>query len=329
MTFPIIDISDLIQPGKDSSVVVKKLHDACRESGFFYIIGHGINQTLQKNLEKVSWQFFNQPLEEKLKLDMKQGGRAWRGYFPLEAELTSGKPDLKEGLYFGEELSLDHPMVRDRVPFHGMNLFPEIPRFAELVLEYFNVMAALGQKLMQGIAISLKLDADYFHTALMKQPLQLFRIFHYPTPKKSIDPSSQWGVGAHTDYGMLTILKQDTTGGLQVYTKGEWVEAPCIADSFVCNIGDMLDLLTGGYYRSTPHRVLNNTGHGRLSYPFFVDLDFNARPRPIDLSHLEHTSSEEYQRWDEIKLQAFSGRYGDYLTDKVSKVFPQLKDQVL
>ena len=83
-----------------------------------------------------------------------------------------------------------------------------------------------------------------------------------------------WGVGEHTDYGLLTILRQDDTGGLQVKSRSGWMDAPPIPGSFVCNIGDMLDRLTRGMYRSTPHRVLNMSKRSRLSFPFFFDPEF-------------------------------------------------------
>ena len=106
----------------------------------------------------------------------------------------------------------------------------------------------------------------------------LFRIFHYP-PQPADDDG--WGVGEHTDYGLLTLLAQDANAGLQVRTPGGWVDAPPIPGTFVCNIGDMLDRLTGGYYRSTPHRVRNLTGRERLSFPFFFDPDFTAEVPPL------------------------------------------------
>ena len=91
------------------------------------------------------------------------------------------------------------------------------------------------------------------------------------------------GVGEHTDYGLLTILRQDMSGGLEVKTKSGWVAAPPIPNSFVCNIGDMLDRMTGGRYLSTPHRVRNLAGHNRLSFPFFFDPNFSAEVRPIKI----------------------------------------------
>ena len=260
---------------------------------------------------------------------MSKGGKAWRGYFPVGTELTSGTPDLKEGLYFGEELSAQDPRVQAGLPLHGENLFPDINGFAEVVLDYFNQMTRLGQQLMRGIALSLGFKPTFFEEYYMLNPLKLFRIFHYPAPVKNPDRQASWGVGEHTDYGVLTILKQDDTGGLQVFTKDQWIEAPYIENTFVCNIGDMLDLMTGGYYRSTPHRVISNALKGRLSFPFFYDLDFDCHPGAINLAHLGHSKPKEFHRWDQATLQAFEGSYGEYLINKVSKVFPELRDNML
>jgi isopenicillin N synthase-like dioxygenase len=134
-------------------------------------------------------------------------------------------------------------------------------------------MTALGHLLMAGLARSLELDENYFAERLTGNPLTLFRIFNYPA---TVNRQESWGVGEHTDYGVLTILKQDEAGGLQVKSKSRWIDAPPLDGSFICNIGDMLDRLTGGLYRSTPHRVQNPSPHDRLSFPFFFDPNFNA-----------------------------------------------------
>jgi isopenicillin N synthase-like dioxygenase len=94
----------------------------------------------------------------------------------------------------------------------------------------------------------------------------------------------------------------------------------------VCNIGDMLDRLTGGWYRSTPHRVRNLSGHGRLSFPFSLDPGFSAEVPPLPG---RAAGNDGRRRWDGQDLRAFSGSYGDYLIEKVSKVFPQLRGDVL
>ena len=122
-SLPIVDISPLVSGGADTRAVAAQIREACRRYGFFYIVGHGVDDSLQSKLQRLSRQFFAQPLEKKLAIRMELGGLAWRGYFPVGGELTSGKPDLKEGLYFGAELAGDHPKVAAKIPLHGRNLF--------------------------------------------------------------------------------------------------------------------------------------------------------------------------------------------------------------
>ncbi|MGH8567456.1 MAG: isopenicillin N synthase family dioxygenase, partial [Gammaproteobacteria bacterium] len=204
--------------------VAAQIGQACRERGFFYVLGHGVDERLQQRLEHLSRQFFAQPLDRKIEIRMALGGRAWRGYFPVGGELTSGRPDLKEGLYFGAELDDDHPLVRAGTPMHGRNLFPpQIPRFRETVLGYIAAMTELGHWLMEGVALSLGLEASYFADRYTKDPLILFRIFHYPRDTRPAEQEPGWGVGEHTDYGVLTILKQDHAGGLQVKSGSRWI----------------------------------------------------------------------------------------------------------
>ena len=325
---PIIDIHPLISR-TDPQSVAHQIREACTAFGFFYIAGHGISETLQQDLEHFSKAFFAQPEAIKMKIRMELGGRAWRGYFPVGDELTSGKPDLKEGIYFGTELQEDHPKVQANLPMHGRNLFPDdMPEFRQTVLKYMEALTLLGHQLMEGLSLSLGLEADYFNRRYTSDPLTLFRIFHYPAQDSPSENNPQWGVGEHTDYGVLTILKQDNTGGLQVKSGAQWIEAPPIPNTFVCNIGDMLDRMTGGFYRSTPHRVQNQSNHGRLSYPFFFDPNFDAPIEPVDLSQIHTTVDDKALRWDGQSVHEFKGTYGDYILGKVSKVFPQLTKEV-
>jgi len=319
---PIIDISDL-KNGVDPALVARQIHDACINVGFFYIMEHGISEGLQTDLENASKEFFQLTESEKMAIRMELAGKAWRGYFPVGNELTSGKPDLKEGIYFGEQLPDDDERVTSGMPLHGQNLFPERPsQLRSVVLRYIDEMTQLGHTLMRGISLSFGRDPDFMHRIYTSDPLVLFRIFHYPAQKKqSMD---QWGVGEHTDYGLLTILKQDDAGGLQVKSRHGWIDAPPVEGTFICNIGDMLDRLTGGYYRSTPHRVLNTSGRGRLSYPFFFDPGMHAVLKPIAIDSRESIEDDSVSRWDKASVHAFDGTYGDYLLGKVSKVFPEL-----
>ena len=320
---PIVDVAPLVHGSEDRARVALELGRACREYGFFYVIGHGVDDSLVKKLEHASREFFDQPLATKLDIAMSRGGKAWRGYFPVGGELTSGRPDQKEGIYFGTELSSDHPRVMAGTPMHGPNLFPiHPPELRKLVLSYMDALTRLGHALMAGLSLSLGLEESYFASRYTANPLILFRIFNYPPVRAGDD---LYGVGEHTDYGLLTILEQDMSGGLEIKMGSRWIDAPPVEQSFVCNLGDMLDRMTGGRYLSTPHRVRNPAQHDRLSFAFFFDPDFEAVVEPI--VGVVHDNKAE--RWDHASVHEFHGTYGDYLLGKVSKVFPQLRREVL
>jgi isopenicillin N synthase-like dioxygenase len=313
-SLPVIDIS---LPGDGPA---RAIEAACRDTGFFYVTGHGIPPKLLADLDAAGRAFFALPEAEKMRISMDRGGRAWRGYFPVGGELTSGRPDLKEGIYFGTELPDGHPRVRAGLPLHGRNLFPEgVPALRPAVLSYLDALTGVAQDVLRLVARSLDLPADYFAAGYTAEPTVLFRIFHYPPSPPDGD---DWGVGQHTDYGLLTLLAQDANGGLQVRTPGGWIDAPPVPGTFVCNIGDMLERLTGEWYRSTLHRVRNVSGNERLSYPFFFDPDFRAEVPP--LPGRARTTAAGQPRWDGADPVAFTGTYGDYLTAKVAKVFPEL-----
>src|SRR5262249_33172183 len=160
---PVIDVSELGAGGPTARRVAEELGAACRESGFFYVVRHSVDAALQSRLRELSREFFAQDLQAKLAIRMALGGRAWRGYFRVGDELTSGKPDKKEGLYFGAELAADDPRVLAGTPLHGPNLFPAEPAgLRGAVLEYMTALTGLGHRLTAGLALSLGLEESYF-----------------------------------------------------------------------------------------------------------------------------------------------------------------------
>ena len=189
------------------------------------------------------------------------------------------------------------------------------------MLRWIDEVGAVGQALLRGIALGLGIDRDWFETHLTADPTVLFRIFHYPP-----GDTASWGVGEHTDYGLVTLLAQDHHGGLQVRTRGEWVDVPADPYVFVVNIGDMLERMTHGLYRSNPHRVRNLSGQDRLSFPLFLDPSWDARVTPLPEAALAGAvpAPDAAERWDGRSVHAWDGTYGDYLTAKVAKVFPDL-----
>ncbi|MCU1353525.1 MAG: iron oxidase [Acidimicrobiales bacterium] len=339
-----IDVGPLVSGHGDAPAVGHAIDRACRQDGFFYITGHGVDEAGQRRLEQAAWAFFGQPDDAKAAIAMHHGGRAWRGWFPPGGELTSGAPDRKEGLYFGAELGPDDPRVAAGLALHGPNLFPDHPpELRPAVLDHIAALTRLGHALARGLALGLGLDEAWFDRQLTADPLVLFRIFHYPAADHRFWRSKpaggagslrqnakgqEWGVGEHTDYGLLTILRQDDVGGLQVRSRAGWIDVPPIPGTFVCNIGDMLDRMTGGRYRSTPHRVKAAGPVGRLSFPFFFDPGWDAQVHPIPLPG-SPPPDDAATRWDRSSVHALEGTYGEYLLAKVSKVFPALRAQAL
>lgn len=328
---PIIDIAPLRGGASDIAQIGAALDRACCEFGFFYVTGHGIGPDLSARMMALGREFFALPLGEKMAIAMTRGGRAWRGYFPVEGELTSGRPDLKEGIYLGTELGPDDTRVRAGLPMLGMNLYPALAGFRETLLAYMDEVTATGQLLLSGIAVGLGLEKDYFLERYTRDPTVLFRIFNYP-PSHASTEDDKIGVGEHTDYGLLTLLRQDDAGGLEIWHQDRWLAATPVPDSFVCNVGDMLERLTAGRYVSALHRVRNVSTRDRISMPLFLDPSFDAELAPIEVLAPDPTAAgrrRHGRRWDGTDLATVSGHYGDYLLSKVSKVFPQLRAKVL
>ncbi len=330
MTLPVIDVSALVD-GTAPDAVAAEIDRACRDTGFFYAVGHGVPARIQTQLAELAREFFARPEEEKARIAMRHGGRAWRGWFPLGGELTSGVADCKEGLYFGDELATDDPRVRAGLPLHGPNLFPARPAgLRDAVLDYMRAVTDVGHRLLRGISRALGLDEGWFDRNLTAAPTMLFRIFRYPPllDHAPEDAPAAWSVGEHTDYGLLTILAQDAVGGLEVRAPDGWIAVPPVPDAFVVNLGDMLERMTAGRYRSTPHRVRNTSSQDRLAFPLFLDpaWDVEVLPVPTDATR---DVERDADRWDGASVHDWSGTYGDYLLAKVAKVFPALIDDVV
>jgi len=274
-SLPVIDISGLASSNDaDRKAVAEALRAACIDKGFFYCAGHGIPQGLMDAVFSETRALFAQSPEEKLELEKSKRSKANRGYEVLGGQtLEAGAaPDRKEGYYIGLEMPQNHPLVAAGRFNRGPNVWPQnLPGFRPTMLAYYAAMQALGERLMQGIALSLDLPENHFDGYEI-EPLSTLRLLHYP-PQRPDAAKDEKGAGAHTDWGAITLLMQDDVGGLQVFDKKaeSWIHAEPISGAFVVNLGDAMARWTNDLYKSTLHRVVNASGRERYSVPFFYD----------------------------------------------------------
>ncbi len=196
------------------------------------------------------------------------------GYVPEGEEVfADGKIDKKEAY----DVNLDGPPDDGHTPMTGPTLWPELAGFEARVSAYYQAVAALARRMFGAFALALDLPEDHFAPFLTAPPSQL-RLIHYPFDPHA--PPDQQGIGAHTDYECFTILGC-TAPGLEVLNgEGTWIDAPPVPDSFVINIGDMLEAWTNGEFVATSHRV-RKVGEERYAFPFFATCDYWTVVEPL------------------------------------------------
>lgn len=272
---PVIDVSGLAGGEAAARRVAAEIGAACREVGFFYIVGHPVPGALRKAVFAKAAEFFALPEAAKRAVLYTASGN--RGYVPIRGEaLDPTRPaDLKEAFNIGLDLPSDDPDLLAGRGFRAVNLWPDLAGFRDTMLDYFGACHALGRLLHRAFALDLGLDADFFEDKL-DRPMAVLRLLHYP-PAPGQAEAGQLGAGEHTDYGCVTLLATDGVGGLEVRTRGgDWLAAPHVPGSFVCNIGDCLMRWTNDIYVSTPHRVVSPAGRERFSVAFFLDPNPDA-----------------------------------------------------
>ena len=281
---PVVDIAGLYSADAgERQRVADAIGEACRRSGFLYVSNHPIPESTIEGAHAAMRDFFDLPLEEKMRLDIDTIQRH-RGYVPLGGLYAdpTARADLQEGYEISLELPADDPDYLAGNLMLGPNVWPDeaLPGFRSAVYGYYEEVLALGRVMFKAFALSLGLEEDFFE-AVTDRPMGQLRLIYYPKPDGPVE-ADRIGIGAHSDYECFTILWQDQTGGLQVDNRdGDWVEAPPIPGSFVINVGDMMMRWTNDEFVSTPHRVINSSSRKRYSMPFFFGANFDTIVEPL------------------------------------------------
>jgi isopenicillin N synthase-like dioxygenase len=277
---PIIDLSDRSSSFDDKAHIIR---DAAHKHGFFAVIGceEFVSQELTLKHQRLQEAFFALPLDKKMeiKVNASHCGYTRIGEETLDVE-SSTCGDLREGLYFRmpENCIKEHPL-------QGTNQWPsenDIPEYRKTVDDYIGGLSALGFHLLKLCAVALGFEENVFEK-YFTEPLLTLRPLLYQD-KASNEAAGEFAAGKHTDYGFLTILYAPQPG-LQIWQDGPewegWVDIQPLTEGFVINVGDMLEHFTGGFMKSTVHRVVNHRGYKRFSCPFFFEPDYHAQIVPL------------------------------------------------
>ena len=288
---PVIDLAPIISGDSGAKTqAAMELGSAAQTLGFAVVAGHGIDPLIGTALRDTALRFFDLPLEEKMAIRRPKNDQN-RGYIPYGEETLvrmaggDSPPDYKEVFAIGPDSVPDEPYFTGpgSYPSFAPNLWPATPEnLRPRMLAYWKSMETLMRIIAEALAISLSLPGDTFADLLDRTHTSQLRLLHYPTIGRDVAPG-QLRAGAHTDVGMMTILRNDPVpGGLQIKMRdGSWVDAPAVDDSYILNIGDLLMRWSNDRFVSTAHRVvLPPVGTGedsrRLSIGFFVGPRYNA-----------------------------------------------------
>lgn len=334
-TFTEIPIVDLASATGDDARFADEICTICHEVGFFVVTNHGVAPSVTGDLFELMAQFFALPVDQKLLID-KRNSPHFRGWEPEGSEYTNNRPDIREQI----DLWTDHDSLDPSIePAYLRLLGPNqwlpnevLPGFTDIAKRWFVEAGRLADRLLELMTLGLGLAPGTLTAPFQERPMSLTKLIHYPPT-----PRGQMGVNAHHDAGFLTVLAPGPTPGLQVENgDGDWVAVPSMPDSFVINLGEMLQGITGNYFVATPHRVITNDERMSAGYfhgpsldtpltpldlaPRFVDA-VNASPRHADARYMARREETEAGVGD-IQSDHRPATYGEQLWNYFSRSYP-------
>ena len=291
---PVIDLARL-----DAGSSRAAIDRACRDWGFFQVVGHGLDGALLERLFALSREFFAQSHAAKLRI-ARDADNPW-GYF--DRELTKNRRDWKE--------------IFDVGPADGQRL-PRWPagelraRFEPTLVDYCAQCKALALRLLATIATNLGEDPDSLAPAFGNAHTSFLRLNHYPPQPQNGKQDGALGVGEHTDSGALTVLLQDDQPGLEVRRDGRWHLVRPLAGALVVNLGDIVQVWSNDRYTAALHRVITNPERDRYTMPFFLNPSYDTTYEPLPAT-VSTQRPARYRRisWREFRSLRAAGDYAD------------------
>ncbi|KAL8091119.1 oxoglutarate-dependent flavonoid 7-O-demethylase 1-like [Apium graveolens] len=268
---PVIDMGILLD-GDSMDAELSKLHQACKDWGFFQLINHGVSNLLLDKVKTEVEQFFKMPLEDKNKFGQLEGDIEGYGqHFVVSNEQKLDWADIFYMITLPTDLRKPH-------------LLPRLPQSFRDAIEAYSVeLKSLAMKILNLMAKALKMDPEEFKV-LFEEGMQSMRTNYYPPCPQ---PEHVIGLAPHSDATGLTILHQlNEIEGLQIKKDGIWIPIKPLPSAFVINIGDVMEVVTNGIYRSIEHRGVVNSVKERMSIATFLSpkLDGEFGPAPSIIS---------------------------------------------
>ncbi|KAL5700066.1 aminocyclopropanecarboxylate oxidase [Ranunculus cassubicifolius] len=299
--FPIINMENL--NGEERAATMETIKDACENWGFFELVNHGISYDLMDKVEKLTKEHYKKGMEQKFKELV--ASRALEG---VETELT--------------DMDWESTFFLRHLPESNIFEVPDLEEeYRKAMKEFALELEKLAEQLLDLLCENLGLEKGYLKKALCgsKGPTFGTKVGNYPPCPR---PELVKGLRAHTDAGGIILLFQDDkVSGLQLLKDGQWIDVPPMRHSIVINLGDQLEVITNGKYKSVEHRVLIHTEGTRMSIASFYNPGSDAviypAPMLIEKVQVEDQSQvypkfvfEDYMKlYTAVKFQAKEPRF--------------------
>jgi isopenicillin N synthase-like dioxygenase len=334
---PIVDLARWHGRPEERAALADEIRSISHDVGFFMVVNHGVDRGFVDSIFELMERLFALPVEQKALID-KRCSRHFRGWEQVGSEYTNNRPDFREQV---DTWSESEAQPADVEPAYLRLLGPNqwlpddvLPGHRELTLEWFDRVGAVAVKLLGALSVGLGLPPGHLDEIFGGRPMSLTKFIHYPPT-----PPGGAGVNAHHDTGFLTVLAPGPTAGLEVQNRaGEWVPVPSVPGSFVVNLGEMLQGMTGNYYVATPHRVVTTEERYSAGYFHGPALDTPLTPLPLDASFVDavaasphHANAGFMARKDEVDAGVGDMRstyrpqvYGEQVWNYLARSYPDL-----